>query len=47
MQVKLLTILKFVLAANNHIASVWLENKSDWKQWQEALRNAKEIVKSF
>jgi len=32
---------------NNYIASCWLENKSDWKQWQEAVRNAKRYVQSF
>ena len=37
----------FKSKTNNHIASIWLENKSDWKQWQEALKNTKEIVKSF
>ena len=37
----------FKSKTNNHIASIWLENKSDWKQWNEALKNAKEIVKSF
>lgn len=29
------------------IADIWLENKSDWKQWQEAVRNAKSYLHSF
>lgn len=33
--------------ANNYIASIWLENKSDWKQWQDAVRSVKDYVKSF
>ena len=37
----------FKSKTNNSIASIWHENKSDWKQWQEALKNAREIVKSF
>ena len=37
----------FKSKTNNSIASILHENKSDWKKWQEALRKAKEIVKSF
>ena len=32
---------------NNYIPSCWLENKSDWKQWQEAVKSAKDYVQSF
>lgn len=37
----------FNTKTNNHIASIWNENKSDLKQWQEAVRKAKKLLQSF
>jgi hypothetical protein len=37
----------FKCNTHNSIAAIWHDNKSDWKQWQEAVRNAKSYVQFF